>query len=212
MTASEPTDAARLRKAFASIEGEDVNPEDAVRVFDALHGQLSIDERRAIVDQLIASPGLAQAWRLAMDLPASPAPKRTSHMPRWAWLSLAAAAALVVTIVPLSLSSRSGADEPIYRGATSRAIASALPPDIPITRGRPVLRWTGVDGGRYRVRVFTPDLTVLDESKELTDEEYTLSGLTIAELPAGSQIFWQVTARIPDGAIVESPTFRSRIE
>ena len=47
MSASAPIDVARLRAALASLSGKGVGSADSERVFDALHGNLSAEERRA---------------------------------------------------------------------------------------------------------------------------------------------------------------------
>ena len=71
MSASDPGDVARLREALASLagkDGKDGSSADAGRIFDALHGNLSVDERRAIVDELVRDAGAAEAWGLAREL------------------------------------------------------------------------------------------------------------------------------------------------
>ena len=80
------------------------------------------------------------------------------------------------------------------RRRSSQALSSS--------RAQPVLRWTGIDGARYRVRVLTADLQVLEESAESSALEYTLSQETLARIPPGTQILWQVEAQIP-GEVVD---------
>ena len=50
------------------------DPRIPERVFDALHGNLSAEERRAVVDELVLNADAAEAWRLARELAPDPAP------------------------------------------------------------------------------------------------------------------------------------------
>lgn len=204
-------DVARLRKAFASVGGEGTHGVDSAGIFDAVHGDLSVADRRALVDKLTADADAAETWRLARELaPERYARPRAFSAPRGSWASLAAAAALVA--VTGWLARPRPIDEPTYRGSTAHSIASALPPGAGITRTTPTLRWTGVEGGRYRVRVLSADLTMIAQSDELRLTEYTLEPSALGQIPVGAHILWQVTARIPTEGIVESPTFHTRLE
>ena len=103
-------------------------------------------------------------------------------------------------------------EPPVYRSAEPRSIASLLPPGDRLSREQPVLRWTALDGARYRVRVLTPDLDVLDEAEDLAAPEYRLPPAVLQRVPAGGRILWQVEARVPGTAAVVSPTFSVRLE
>lgn len=213
MSATDPDDTARLREAFASrSDGKSAaRPADAGRIFDAVHGEMSAEERRAIVDELVEDGDAAEAWRLARELAPQPAPAYV--VPRqdvWKWLSIAAAMLLAVGLGWRLFSP--GEPVPGYRGAEQRAIASGLAPDAPLPRARPTLRWTALETARYRVRVLTQELSVLVESGELTSPEYTLTDDVLRRVAPGASILWQVEARLPDGAVVVSPTFNVRVE
>jgi hypothetical protein len=214
MSNSEPADVAQLRAALASLPGEAVTAVDAGRIFDALHGDLSAEERRAVVDELIANPDAAQAWRLARELapPASVTPAIPRDRGAWRWWTAAAAAVLAVGLAwQLADPWRSG-ESPAYRSTEQRAIGSLLPPGQPLSRKDPVLRWTGIDGARYRVTVLTTTLDVIEEANNLTAPEYTISADVVARLPAGSQLLWQVEASIAGEGSIVSPTFSVRVE
>jgi hypothetical protein len=210
MSASEPSDVERLRAALARLGDEAGWPEvDVERLFSALHGDLSAEERREVVDELIRNPRAAAAWRLARELE----PDRPAHaMARsrtWTWISVAA---MLLLIVGAAWFRPWRSEAPVYRSAEPRAIASRLPADSRLSRDEPVLRWTALDGARYRVRVLTPDLDALDESEDLTAPEYRLRPDVLRRIPPGSRILWQVEARIPGTAAVMSPTFSLRVD
>lgn len=208
-----PHKVAHLRDAFASLEGDARRSIDSGRIFDALHGDVSVEQRRALVDELLTDGDAAEAWRLALELAPEPhARPRAFLVRRGGWMSMAAAAALVAMIGWQLTAPQRPADQPSYRGFNGPRIASALPPGVAITRVTPTLRWTGVEGARYRVRVLRTDLTVIAQSDELTLTEYTLKSGALDQIPAGAQILWQVTAHIPTEGIVESPTFYARVE
>ena len=217
MSASDPGDVARLREALASLagkDGKDGSSADAGRIFDALHGNLNEDERRAIVDELVNDAEAAEAWRLARELaPESAAASVTGRTDTWKWISMAAALLLAVGLGWRLFSPGKPAESPVYRSGEQRTIASTLPPGAPLSRAQPVvLRWTPVEGARYQVRVLTPELQVLVETGELTTPEYTLSPDVLRHIPPGGAFLWQVEGRISGSAVVTSPTFSVRLE
>lgn len=209
MSADESADLARLRKALASLQGSGQSRADAGRIFDAVHGQLSAEERQALVDELIADPDAAEAWRLAIELAPEPAAERVTGQswPRW----LAAAAMLLLAVGAGWWFTRTS-PEPVYRGSGQPAIVSDLPADAVLARARPVLRWRGVEGARYRVRILTPELELIDESPELSVSEYTVGKTALERVPPGGRLLWQVEGRLRDGTVVVSPTFTARLE
>jgi hypothetical protein len=215
MSTGEPEDVARLRAALASLRGDVDSPSDAGRpldagrIFDAVHGRLSVEERRAVVDELLANPAAAEAWRLARELSPETA---AAEAPQREWSKWLAIAAVVVLAVGAGWRFLGTSPEPVYRGSETRTIASALAADALLPRARPVLRWTAVEGGRYRVRVLTPELELLEESQESTAVEHAVSAASLSRVPPGGRIFWQVEARVPDGGAIVSPTFSTRIE
>ena len=212
MSGAEPENVARLRAAFASVEGNSRERVDAERIFDALHGALGPDERRAVVDELVSSPGAAEAWRLAREMGPDSGAWHIALAQKWRWLAVAAVVFLTVGIGSELRDASRGTTSPIYRSVESRSITSALPPDRTLARAQPVLRWSGVPGARYRVRVLTPDLEVLEVSAESDAAEYRLSDETMRRIGAGGYILWQVEGRIPEDSVIVSPTFRVRVD
>ena len=214
MSVPESADVARLRAALASLRGEAGTPVDAGRIFDALHGEVSADERRAVVDELIANPDAAEAWRLAQDI--APPASVTAAMPTdrgtWRWWSVAAVAVLAIGLAWQFANPWRSAEAPAYRSTEQRAIASLLPSSQPLSRNAPVLRWTGIEGARYRVTVLTPALDVIEEADNLRAPEHTISADALARFSPGAPLLWQVEARIPGEGSIVSPTFTVRIE
>ncbi len=206
MSAAEPPrDVERLRAALERL-GEDGDwPEvDAERIYAALHGDMSATERRDVVDELIRNPRAAAAWRLAREL--APDKEATAHGPRtWRWMSVAAAVVLMVGVAWLFRPSPPQA--PVYRGAEPRSVASLLAADAPLPRAQPILRWTALEGARYRLRVLSPDLDLLEEADNLEQAEYRLAPGVVAAVPPGGRLLWQVEARVPGTSTVVSPTF-----
>ena len=214
MSNSEPADVAQLRAALASLRSDAGTAIDAGRIFDALHGTVAADERRAVVDELIANPDAAEAWRLAQELapPVSAMSAVPVHRGTWGWWSAAAVALLAVGVAWQFADRWRSADPPAYRSTEQRAIGSLLPSDQPLSRKDAVLRWTGIAGARYRVTVLTTALEVIEEANNLTAAEYTISADVLARLPAGSQLLWQVEASIAGEGSITSPTFTVRVE
>jgi hypothetical protein len=211
----EAPDIARLRAALASFEGKSDSTTDAGRIFDALHGELSAAEREAVVDELVVNAEAAEAWRLARELTPESGETRAltpERGPLWTWVPLAAAAVLVLAVGGQVFGPWRVGDEPVYRSSDQRSISSQLPNGAALSRAKPSLRWTAIEGARYRVRVLTAALEPLEEASDLTAAEYTLSAETLNKLPPGAQLLWQVEARIPGAARIVSPTFTARLE
>jgi hypothetical protein len=203
----------RLREAMDSLAGADDSASvDAERIFDAVHGNLTAEERQAVVEELARNANVAEAWRLARELPPVNRQVVESRRTMWAGLSIAAAVLLAVAIGWQYSDTLRDREGPAYRSVEQRSIESLLPPGAPLSRAAPVLRWTPVDGARYRVRVLTPALDVLEEVDGLTESQHTLSADVVRRVPIGGQILWQVEASIlPEGQLV-SPTFSVRLE
>ena len=209
MSASDPPDVDRLRAALARLGEEEGWPDaDSERLFSALHGDMSVEERREVIDELIRNPRAAAAWRLARDLePAEPA---TAPAAWWrpTWLPIAATLVLLAGAAWQFGPWR--AQPPVYRSAEPRTIAAVLPGDGRLPRAEPVLRWTGIEGARYRLRVFTPGLEPLAEAL-LDAPEYRLPPDVVRGIPPGGSILWQVEAQVRGSSGVTSPTFSTQL-
>jgi hypothetical protein len=215
MSASEPRDVARLRESLASLDrGEGGSPVDAGRIFEAVHGEMSPEARAAVVEELISSPEAAEAWRLAKDL--QPESTQSVRVPAgtgfWRWAPIAAALVVAIGVGWQVLAPWGDTRAPVYRDTGGVRIESELAEGAELPRANPVLRWTSIEGARYRVRVLTADLEPVEEAEDLTVASYTLSAEAVTRLPAGTRLLWQVEARLPGGATVASPTFGARLD
>ena len=218
MSTPEQPDVERLRQAVASLGDQSQWPEvDAERLFAALHGETDAETRRRIVDELIENPRAAAVWRLARELdpvegsssattPRAP----TMKMRAWAWLPIAATLLLAVgglwQFVPRQ------SEPPAYRSGEIRRIDSLLPGDGRLSRAEPLLRWSAIEGARYRVRILTPDLDVLEESEDLHTATYRLAPTVLSRIPAGGRLLWQVEARAAGVDPVVSATFSTTLD
>lgn len=219
MSRFEHDDVEHLRAALAALADEEQWPEpDLERIYAALHGDLDVVQRRRVVEELAHNPRAALAWRLAHDIAPDTVGAAAVHALHlgptrpgsWLWLAAAASVLLVAGLgVFLRLPER---EVPAYRGTDERRIESQLRPDVPLTRAAPVLRWTQVDGARYRVRVLTSELALLEEAEDLTTAEHRVADTTLRRLRAGDRLLWQVEARVPGRAPITSPTFTARVE
>src|SRR5688500_17171053 len=163
MSAPDPPDVNRLRAALTRLGDEEGWPEaDSEKLFSALHGEISVEERREIVDELIQNPRAAAAWRLARELEPAGQVSAAAAWRQWAWLPIAATLVLLAGAAWQFAPWRTAA--PVYRSAEPRTIAPLLPDDGRLSRTEPVLRWTAIEGARYRVRVLTPALESLAEA------------------------------------------------
>jgi hypothetical protein len=217
VSASEPPDVERLRAALASLPEDARTPADAERIFTALHGEMSQEEREAIIEELVTNPDAAHVWRLAMELTPEPAPDEHVVAPQkkygWAvWLPVAASVLLAIGIGWQLFNPWRVTVTPVYRTIDQRSIRSEVPEGVPLSRANPVLRWSAVEGARYRVRVLTSGLEPVEEAEDLTVPEYRLSPTALARVPSGGQLLWQVEARVPGSPGVASPTFSARLE
>lgn len=220
-------DETRLREAFLALsESDDVSEGnvDTLKVWKAVAGELGVEERLEVIDQVALEPGYAEAWRLATELfeaqsqeagavatPTSeiglPAP-RARVLFRSPYI-LAAAAVLLVGFLGVIVSRSLAPKEPIYRGAVIVPLTGA---EGSLPRNDFRLRWQAPEGSRFEIRVTTEDLRILDTASGLTSPEYVAPAERLEGLPAGAKVFWQVEAKLPDGSVVQSGTFITEVK
>ena len=167
-----------------------------------------------MVDRMARDAALAESWRVARDLyreaprGAGSTPVRRS-IPSW----MAAAAALLVAVgIGVILRISTPVDD-AFRDSDQYVVNALVPSDATLSRDAFRLRWTpGPTGSRYHLRVTTEDLKVLTTVSDLTTPEFVVSRDVLSTVTAGSQVFWQVDAVLPEGNTVSSPTFVVKVQ
>ncbi len=217
---------ARLRAAFRARTSRTAPPGDHVPAEDlwsAVRGELSAEERRAIVDHTASCPACAEAWRLAVEVTPDPLPVAVPPASRPAWTALRwpatfapleAAAALVAAVGAGVWLSRAPepANTPAFRGGEVPVVRSLVGDDGALPREQFALRWSaGPEGSRYDVRVTTEALQVVAEAEGLTEPALVVPPTALSSLPAGSRLLWRVEVVAPDGERAASPTFVTRL-
>lgn len=203
----------------SSVENNCPSPES---VWDAVRGHSTPTEAESLLEHTLHCAPCARSWRLAMalaaevvgeDLGDSP-DKRGSvwwrRKPVW-W---ALAASLVMAIGLQFLPDR-GAAPPALRTpnqSSSPAIESAVPEGEALSRDHFLLKWRpGPEGSLYTVRVVTEDLQPVATARNLGVSEYLVPEPSLAALPPGSRLFWEVRMESPDGSRSVSPVFAVRL-
>ncbi len=208
----------RLTKAFQALQETDADVPDDVRerIWLAVSGALSAEERREVIELTATHPSHALAWRVAHEMwraaeAGEHAPSATATHRRamtWAprWLAAAAVVVLGTTLGVWSLLNRPTSDQ--LRTSTGYRVESLMPTGTALPRDDLRLRWTpGPAGSRYRVSVTTQELEVLATAEELETNEWVVPAGALVRLGAGATVLWQVDATLPDGERITSETF-----
>ena len=209
----------RARTSRTAPAGDHVPAED---LWSAVRGELSADERRAIVDHTASCAACAEAWRLAMEVTPDPiAAAAPAARPAWTafrwpatFAPLAAAAALVVAVGAGVWLSRAPepATAPGFRGGEAPVVRSLVGDDEALGREHALLRWSaGPEGSRYDVRVTTESLQVVADIEGLAEPALLVPSAALSSLPPGSRLLWRVEVVGPDGERAASPTFVTRL-
>jgi hypothetical protein len=215
-----------LRAGWAARRGSaDDCPADEV-LWAAARGEAAAGLARQVAAHLAGCAACTDGWRLARDLGPAPLPAReagAAFLPGagrarratmgWWALSAAAAAAMVALLaleVTDRLRPRSAA--PAMRAPEAAGIQSMLPTEKPLVRGDCLLRWSGPAGARYDLRVARVDLTPLVDARSIEATEYRVPAESLAGLPPGARIIWQVKGTLPDGTPLPPATFVATLE
>ncbi len=183
----------------------------AEEIWDAVHGKLSRERTREIIDLVVTNPAVAEVWRLASRLGADGAEpavgsvlRGRSRGPRW----LAVAAALLLGVVGLWQLKIQTTPVATTRERASAAIQSLLANDERLPRADFQLRWTTESAGaRYDVRVLTETLEPVAEAFDLTTGEFRVDPTHLIRLDDGSRLLWQVVEYRMTGEQTYSETF-----
>ncbi|HMF07540.1 MAG TPA: hypothetical protein VKJ00_00310 [Thermoanaerobaculia bacterium] len=212
-----------LRDAFLAVPAGPprVDCPQAAEIWDAAQGHLSPSRLAKIVDHLAACMACREAWRLASDLQESASQARAPEVIRpaanawWPWAAAAAAAAVLVVAFALpgwgTLGRRPRPGAPL-RGSVTAELQSLISETDLQPRNHLLLRWSPADrGARYRVHVTTRDLTEVAGAAGLDAPEFVVPEKSLASLPPKATLLWQVSATLPDGRSITSPTFVVRV-
>jgi hypothetical protein len=212
-----------LRTAFQALGDRakaECSADDLDRVWRAVAGELSPEERRALVDRLAADPALAEAWRVAHEvraagqLDARTGPSAARRSPIWfrGWMAAAAVFLVAVSGIVLVQRFQPGMDD-TFRTTDRASVESLVPAGAGLPRADFRLRWTaGPPDTRYQVRVTTADLQVLTIAADLAAAEFLVPAEALSPVRSGEPVLWQVDATFPGGERVSSPTFTTRVQ
>jgi hypothetical protein len=183
-------------------------------------GELDPPEDEPIILHLARCSECSLIWRLAREMLAPEvsagsvvALRDRKRSKMWRRFLVPAAAAAMLIGVGLGAawvlrSSRSS--PPVFREQHDDTILPS-PGTHLLPRAACRLEWSaGPAGTRYDLTVSDGDLEILAAVKGLTRPDYTLPQDAIPSSTA--ELFWRVTARLPDGRTLSSETFTTTIE
>lgn len=212
-------DPARLRKTLLA---EDPQPASGGcpgtdDLWASAAGDLDSAANEGIILHLARCSECSSIWRLAREMLPADHPSLSSVTPtgdrnrpqRWQRLLLPVAAAAALVGVGLTtgvLLRNDPSSPPVYREQQGAGAIEASPETSSLPRSACRLRWSaGPEGARYDLTVTDANLEILDAIKRLAQPEYTLAPDAIP--PSTQELFWRVTAHLPDGRTMASPTF-----
>jgi hypothetical protein len=206
-----------LRRAFAATfrtadDGKNCPPPEGI--WESAHAHLARREDDDVIRHVGECSACAAAWRAARELEGEAAAgevRSTAPRVRWgtrvSWVAAAAAVLAVALIWSPGLFDRTDR-QPTFRAWEGDWLQPAFEESTPLPKEDCVLRWTaGPEGTTYEVRVTGEDLALLTVGRNLAQPEFQVPEEAIAGLAPESSIFWQVTARLPQGRTVESVSF-----
>lgn len=209
-----------LRRAFAARDENAVPrrdcPDPAV-LFDATTGAATSAQLAEILEHSVGCGSCAESWRLAVALD-----REMGSSAKAAWtrptmvglIGLAAAAAIVIAVaIPVLMERSSRSESIVWRSEERLTIASYVNEDQQIPREGLVLRWSEpAPGARYAIVAANEKLEPLISRDGLPRPEFPVPAETLASQPAGGKVYWHVTATLPDGRKVTSPTFIATLQ
>ncbi len=194
---------------------------DKEQLWQSAAGELDPPEDESIILHLARCSECSLIWRLAREMLAPDVsvgsvvslPDRKSSRIRRRFLVQAAAAAMLIGVGlgAAWLLRTPPSSQPIFREQRDGGTILPSPGTNLLPRAACRLAWTaGPEGTRYDLVATDENLEILASVKGLTRPEYTLPEETI---PASTrELFWRVTAHLPDGRTVSSDTFTTRID
>jgi hypothetical protein len=217
-----------LRKAFAALPVDaraDGTCPDSEHIWAAIEARIPVAERRRLVLHMADCPSCAEAWRLAVRMGATPPGHWRVFVDRmregiqgfteaiWQHHRGLAAAATAVVVVVVSVMFVN--PEITGPGTTEiqgfRGIEAVVALDQPLSRQECWLRWSGVEGARYDLRVTNESLDVVATAQGLEETEYFLPEQDLAGVAPGERLLWLVEATLSSGERIPSRTFVSAL-
>jgi hypothetical protein len=209
----------RLREAFALSDGLPGRQEECPtpeRLWESAREELGARESEAVIRHLAVCAPCSAAWRIARDLAGDRAPAVATRRFDWrrGWAPLAAAAMLIVAVgLTLERVGTRPTGPPAYRAEEGSWIRPRADTPTAMPRDRFVLRWSqGPEGSTYDVRVVAAGHGPLARGLRLDRPEFSVPAASLAGIPAGTKILWQVTVYFSDGRIADSSTFITEVE
>ncbi len=235
-----PEDSEALRRAFSAMaEDGDLDTVDDERIWRAVRGELSREERHAVIEETARNPAMAESWRIAKALSDelgdlvtadqrlgaeedAEVSARQTATPSWVatrpwvrrhqWSLGFAVAAMLALSIGLSQSPWMPGSVSQYRQATQDEVVSLLAEGERLPRQDFTLRWSAIEDARYRLRLLTPQLQVLLDVDDLGTNEYRVAAQQLSAIPSGSRLLWQIDAHLPDGRRLTSATFFAEMQ
>jgi hypothetical protein len=207
---------ARLREAFAArAPREGACDADPQRIWSAAAGEATAEESRALLLHAAQCASCDLLWRLAAELRgAAGLAAGAGEVPARRWkgaIAVAFAAAAAIALVPVFLRKAPPAEPPFREEAASGILA--LSGEGALARDRFLLRWTPLPPGtRYSLAVARRDLAPLYLATGLEVPEHQVPASAFAGVPSGTDLFWRIEARLPDGRRLSSRAFSVRVE
>jgi hypothetical protein len=205
-----------LRQAFAADGAIQLDCPDKDALWRLASGAADRVEAARIADHLPRCSSCVLALRLAHELGESPKPRvgAATSMGRVALIgAIVAVAASVLVWLGMRNVPRPHDEPTIYRGATPSAdVLAPLDPDRALVSTDAVLRWSpGPKGTRYDVYVSSENLDEIATAQELDVAEFRVPADALAA-SRGAVVLWSVEARLPDGTLIVSSTWTTRVE
>jgi hypothetical protein len=183
-------------------------------------GELSSEDEQEVVLHIAGCTACAVAWRVAREVAGERSAKvrpfvHSRRRIARPWIGLAAAAALLIVVIGsgILVFSPDEVTAPVYREQEDEILRNLVPEDRPLPRDECVLRWAPAsDGAIYDVLVTDERMKTLSRGIGLDAPEFRVPEEALANVGQGGHLFWQVSARLPDGRRIESATFMVRLE
>jgi hypothetical protein len=224
MKAFADEEVARLREALSEEEprsapGGCPNKEE---LWESAAGELDPTENETIILHLARCSECSLVWRLAREMIApdripSSSVTPMGHRRRWqSWRRVLVPVIAATMLIGVGLSTawllrKNAPSPPVFRRQQDggRILPSPRTHEIPRTGCR--LEWSaGPQGTRYDLIATDGALEILCTVKGLTRPEYDLPP---EKIPISTtEVFWRVTAHLPDGRTISSDTFTTMID